>query len=314
MYASGIAIGLVTSGGFAGLGLLATKGSLHQAGILLLELSLAWCVGLAFHDHWLVFAFSAVLVVSQHAAWLLYRRRGARLLDATVESRSGADGTIAPTPQVETIAQADGYHRVIEELELHAATVDKVLRRLNTVFKSEEFAELVARQRYGYNSRMYRTYVETHDHRRHSFFEKLRSGKLRHREICTLATLEEILLRPDHPGVQHVPEPVAIAQVQEVIRVLRRYPDGYSLGLSDFYHPFRYGVYDGRVVAIHEAIGHADVFRVNSIFIREPAAVDAFRKEFDLLWEQIPLERRENTAVADTLERMLIAAGGSVED
>lgn len=310
MYESGIAVAIVVAASFAGLGLLAARGVLRHVGIFMLELSAAWVVGLLFADHWLAFSLLAAMAVSHHTTWSIWHRGGGSTSrEANVETVGASpDSRDALHSTVEVVTQPEEYHRAVDRLERDAREVEKVLRRLNTVFKTEEYAKVVAKARYGENSPLYTAYVETHRLRRRAFQDKLQSGNLVHREICSLNVVRTILLTPDHPGVNWLPQSLAEAQVQEVIQTLRQYPHGYSLGLSTIDHPFRYAVYDQHTAVIHEAVGSADVYRVNSIFMYGGTAVKAFRDEFNMLWEQLPLECRENGPVADRLEALLTEA------
>jgi hypothetical protein len=310
VYQSGIAVAIIVAASFAGLGLLAAHGLLRHVGIFMLELSAAWVVGLLFADHWLAFSLLAAMAVSHHVTWSIWHR-GDRSTSREIDGEplgASSDSRDASHSTVEVVTQPEEYHRAVDRLERDAREVEKVLRRLNTVFKTEEYAQVVAKARYGENSPLYTAYVETHRVRRRAFQDKLQSGKLVHREICSLNVVRNILLTPDHPGVNWLPQSLAEAQVQEVIQTLRLYPHGYSLGLSAIDHPFRYAVYDQRTVVIHEAVGSADVYRVNSIFMHGGTAVKAFRDEFNMLWEQMPLDCRENGAVADRLEALLTEA------
>ena len=203
---------------------------------------------------------------------------------------------------IEIVTRSDEYNAKVALLEQRASRVDKTIHRLNTVFKPEELAVTVAEQRYGPQSEMGASYIAAHASRRAAFFEKLRSGALHHREICSKSLLETWISNPKHTGVDVIPRPLIYQQIRSVIDTLHRFPRNYSLALSDALHPFLYAVFDNDVVVVHEAIGRMDIHRVNAIFIRQSDAVSAFSSEFELLWQSIPVSERDNTAVAAWLE------------
>jgi hypothetical protein len=302
-YTSGVVVGVVATAAFAGLTLLNARGALRQAGVVLLLASCAWCAGIVLHPRWL-----GVGVVLSFGLSHQLRARVKSMLGQSrrgVERKDGSAPTPDTGPPVSVTARPDEYDCAVAEIEVAAHDVLKTLQRLNTVFKSEEFAGLVARERYGHASEMRRAYVAAHRARRRAFFDKLNDGELRHREICSLRAIEAAVLAPQHPGVEMVPREMLVDQVRSVVDTLRRFPEGYSLGLSEAHLPLRYAVFDANIVVIHEAIGPADIYRINSLFIREPDAVLMFRDEFEFVWEQIPRDHRENDAVAEVLESML---------
>jgi hypothetical protein len=317
-YASGEVISIVVAVALGALALMATATGVYKhLGIALLGACGAWAAGALFEPQWLAFALVFAVFESHQVSWVLWRRhmgavgreRGDPIRDGDARVVEAAtDRAVAGPPVIEVISRADEYQRAVESAELGAERVDKTLVRLNTVFKGRDYAAEVAKQRYGANSPTYRVYVESHERRRHEFFGKLRQGTLQQRELCPLDGLVEAILSPAHPGVSQLDHQIVVKQVREVIATLRDYPDGYSLALSPERQPFRYGIYDSDLVVIHEAIGSADIYRVNSLFIREPAAVKVFQDDFDLLWERTPLELRENEAVAARLEGILGSA------
>lgn len=272
--------------------LISDRKAVKGLGIALLILSGAWLVGLLFGSNWWVFGAVLVFAGSHQVAYLLYSRR------------------TSPRPpvvelQVRAITRADEYNAAIEALEIPARRVVKTLQRFNTVFKDEELSREVARQRYGAESPLYRTYVSTHGRRRQEFFLKLEGGNLHHREILSLVSIREWLREPVHPAASKLRRDLVERQVQNVIDTLHRFPHHYSLALSEEDHPFRYAVIDSKTVVLHEAIGATDMHRVNSLFITENSAIEAFEEEFELVWQRVPEDLRSNDTVATKLEELL---------
>jgi hypothetical protein len=294
-YTSPAAVAIITVAAGTAIGsyLISDRKNVKQLGIAMLAFSLAWLAGLASNSHWLVFALVFAVAESHQVAYLLYRRRLPGQPSPPTES------------QVRTITRADKYSEAIEAIEMPARQVVKTLQRFNTIFKDEELAREVARQRYGDGSPLFRTYVSTHRRRRQEFFGKLESGTLHHREILSLVGIRKWLREPVHPAAEKLRRDLIERQVRNVIETLHRFPHNYNLALSEEDHPFRYAVIDAETVVLHEAIGATDMHRVNSLFITEKSTVTAFEQEFELVWQRVDKSLRSNSAVAAKLEELL---------
>src|ERR1700683_2783699 len=113
---------------------------LRHVGIFMLALSAAWAVGLLFTAHWLAFSLLAAMAVSHHATGSIWHRGGGSTSrEANLETlEASPDSRDASHSAVEVVTQPEEYHLAVDRLERDAHEVEKILRRINTVFKTEE--------------------------------------------------------------------------------------------------------------------------------------------------------------------------------
>ncbi|SFR57187.1 hypothetical protein [Litoreibacter janthinus] len=203
---------------------------------------------------------------------------------------------------IEVVSRANDYHSKVAAVEEHARQVDKIVKRISIVFKSEEHIRYIASARYGENSKQYQTYVNSQLSRRDSFMTRLRDGRFEQRELCSLDGFLAHLREPTHAGVDQISKSFIISQVENLIQVLEEFDGRYSLGLTRSRLPFRYSIYDDKSVVMHEAVGAADLHRINSMFVTDNRAVEAFQQEFDYLWSMAEPTMRSNKDVVEFLK------------
>lgn len=206
---------------------------------------------------------------------------------------------------INVVSRADEYHSTVADLESSADRVDKLVKRMSIVFKSEDHINFIAEQRYGKNSRQYQTYVDSQMARKESFFERLERGSYEQRDICPIGGFIDHLQSPVHAGVSADTAHFSTEQARNLIDTLRKYDGRYSLGLTKSRLPFRYSIYDSSHVVMHEAVGAADLHRINSMIISDSSAVKSFQEEFDFLWSLRDESLRTNASVVAFIESQI---------
>jgi hypothetical protein len=198
------------------------------------------------------------------------------------------------------------YKDLILSVEASATRIDRLPKRISTIFKDEDVVREIAIKRFVRVSPNIDHYVLEHTQRRELVYSGLRTG-LVIREIYNWDELLQYCLSGMH-GLNVSIERSSIVRTIENWLTLLENAEGYHVALTDDPLPFKYEVIDDRLVVLHEAVGRADSHRLNAICVSSTQAAAKFLQDFEIIWERIPAEKRTGEVVADLIRSNLLPA------
>lgn len=198
------------------------------------------------------------------------------------------------------------YHRLVVEAENTARHIDRIPKRISVLFKGDELIEHIARGRFGPGSPNVKEYREEHVTRRELFYASLRAGNLFCREVYNTDELVGYIGTLTHAGPVRIPVHLARDMVIRWHDAIVNWPKNYQVGFTKDRIPFKYHIMDGKQVIMHEAIGSADMHRLNAISIFSQSIAEKFTRDFNTIWERTEPRQRDNRYVAEWISENIL--------
>jgi hypothetical protein len=206
--------------------------------------------------------------------------------------------------RVATSSSPKTYRERIVPAEAGANTIDRIPKRLSVVFKGEATVRSIAEQRFGSGSSSVEHYVREHGDRRQEFFGALSRGM-----VCREIYNEDELLWYVKSREHSAAVTLSRSEIADTVMRWRQAIEmhtSYLVALTTDPIPFKYELIDGRLMALHEAIGVADSHRLNAIFIEGRSVGEDFLADFNTIWERVSPNKRSKTELLRFVDNMLV--------
>lgn len=180
-------------------------------------------------------------------------------------------------------------------------------KRLNTAYKPRKMIEEIAEQRYGHgiNIAGYNKYINGHMARSQQFFDFLENGKIYY-ELFNKHTLIEYVQGMHHNGIKNLNSKYMLEMLEKWKDTIKRHPNNYFIGLIDAILPFKYEIFDRKIVSMHETVGRHAKNRVSALIIREKDVVNNLVNDFEMLWNALDPEECTSEYVCAWIDEFLI--------
>ncbi len=223
------------------------------------------------------------------------------------EIQDPRDGWVRGGTQIEICTSAAQYTDFVVDTELNAEELIILPKRLNTAYKPESMIREIASQRYGHgiDNVNYNRYIDGHMERSKQFFSFLDSGK-RYYELYNKTTLIEYVMGMHHNGIKSLNAKYMLEMLEAWKETIRKYSSNYYVGLLDDILPFKYEIFDRKIVSMHETVGKHSKNRVNAFIIREQSVVDSLVSDFETMWDKLEPEQCDVDYICDWIDTYLI--------
>ena len=223
------------------------------------------------------------------------------------EKNDPRDGWVRGGVHVESCSSVQYTDFVLSE-EKKAQELIILPKRLNTAYKPRKMIEEIAEQRYGHgiNVAGYNKYINGHMERAQQFFDFLESGKIYY-ELFNKHTLIEYVQGMHHNGIKSLNSKYMLEMLEKWKDTIKRYPNNYFIGLVDAILPFKYEIFDRKIVSMHETVGRHAKNRVSALIIREKDVVNSLVNDFETLWNTLDPEECTSECVCAWIDEYLIA-------
>jgi len=216
------------------------------------------------------------------------------------------DGWVRGGVQIESCSSTQYTDFVISE-EKKARELIILPKRLNTAYKPHNMIVEIAEQRYGHgiNVAGYNKYIDGHMERSRQFFDFLESGKVYY-ELFDKHTLIEYVQGMHHNGIKNLNNKYMVEMLKKWKETIKKYPNNYFIGLVDAILPFKYEIFDRKIVSMHETVGRHAKNRVSALVIREKSVVNNLVNDFETMWNTLDPEECTPDYVCKWIDDFLI--------
>ena len=216
------------------------------------------------------------------------------------------DGWIRGGTQIESCSSAK-YTDFVLAQEKQSNELIILPKRLNTAYKPESMIRDIAEQRYGHgiDKTSYDKYISGHMTRSKQFFDYLDSGKLYY-ELFNKCTLIEYVQGMHHNGIKSLNIKYMTEMLERWKATILAHPKNYFIGLVDAVLPFKYEIFDRKIVSMHETVGQHSKNRVSALIIKEPNIVQCLVNDFETMWDTLAPEECEPEKICEWIDTYLI--------
>lgn len=217
------------------------------------------------------------------------------------------DGWVRGGVQIESCSSTQYTDFVISE-EQKAQELIILPKRLNTAYKPYNMIVEIAEQRYGHGIDVagYNKYINGHMERSRQFFSFLENGKVYY-ELFDKHTLIEYAQGMHHNGIKSLNKKYMLEMLEKWKETIRKYPQNYFIGLVDAILPFKYEIFDKKIVSMHETVGRHAKNRISALVIRDKGVVKSLVNDFETMWNTLDPEECTPEFVCDWIDKNLIA-------
>lgn len=222
------------------------------------------------------------------------------------EENDPREGWVRGGIQIEACSSKD-YTDFVLKQEKESKELIILPKRLNTAYKPESMIVEIADQRYGHGANVdgYEKYILGHVERSKQFFDFLASGKMYY-ELFNKSTIIEYVKGMHHNGIKHLNNKYMEEMLEKWKETIRKYSKNYFIGFVDAILPFKYEIFDRRIVSMHETVGRHAKNRVSALIIREENVVRGLVNDFETMWNTLDPEECFPDSVCEWIDDNLI--------
>jgi protein-tyrosine phosphatase len=215
--------------------------------------------------------------------------------------------------QIEVCQSPSEYMKFVLKAEKESKEIRNLHKRINTSYKPEKMIREIAMQRYGngVDPTTYRMYIDGHLQRAEGFYSFLNNGNCYY-ELYNKQTLIKYAKGMNHNGINNLDMHYMIEILEKWKETIRKYSDNYFVGLVDDILPFKYELFDKRIVSMHETIGKHAQGRVSAFIIHQESIVHRLYNDFNKIWDHLDPNSCSPDVLCDWIDSNLIQSVKSI--